>query len=130
MVRVSAGRRAGSQQAVGPRRRSRGWRLLRGSAILLCCGLLTGVVVATAVFPMVAIVGLAAKTGADEFDRLPTQLAVVQSPQISYVYASDRKTLVATFYDEDRKDVPVSEVAPVMRQAIIAAEDMRLSEHP
>ncbi len=128
-MRISAGRRAVSLQAVAPVRGSRGWRLLRGSAVLVFCGLLTGVVVATAVFPMVAIVGLAAKTGADEFDRLPTQLTVMQSPQISYVYASDRKTLIATFYDEDRKDVPLSEVAPAMRQAIVAAEDMRFYEH-
>src|SRR2546429_378753 len=116
-------------QSSGPLRRGRLRRLLANGSTLLICGLLAGVVVATAVFPVVAIVGLAAKTGADEFDKLPTQLLAVQSPQISYVYASDRKTLISTFYDEDRRDVPLSAVAPVMRQAIVAAEDMRFYEH-
>src|SRR5437773_11871028 len=113
----------------GDRTAGRIRRVFGNMSTLLVCGLLTGIVVAAAVFPAVVIVGLAAKTGADEFDRLPTQLTVVQSPQISYVYASDRKTLISTFYDEDRKDVPLSEVAPVMRQAIVAAEDMRFYEH-
>ncbi len=103
--------------------------MLSIGARLLICGLLTGVVVAAAAFPAVAIAGLVAKSGAEEFDRLPSQLLVQQSPQISYVYASDRKTLIATFYDENRRDVRLADVAPVMRQAIVAAEDMRFYEH-
>src|SRR5256885_1332532 len=104
-------------------------RLLGNVSKLLVCGLLAGVVVAAAAFPAVALAGLLAKTGADEFDRLPSQLLVVQSPQISYVYASDHKTLISMFYDENRRDVALSEVAPVMRQAIVAAEDIRFYEH-
>ena len=104
-------------------------RLFANMSTLLVCGLLTGIVVAAAVFPAVVLAGLVAKTGADEFDKLPSQLLVVQSPQISYLYASDRKTLISTFYDENRRDVALSDVAPVMRQAIVAAEDMRFYEH-
>src|SRR5436305_10966867 len=107
----------------------RAWNVLSNASRLLVCGLLTGVVVAAAVFPAVAIAGLVAKAGAEEFDRLPSQLLVQQSPQISYVYASDRKTLISTFYDENRRDVHLADVAPVMRQAIVAAEDMRFYEH-
>ena len=51
------------------------------------------------------------------------------SPQISYVYASDGKTLIATFYDENRHDVPLNDIAPIMQQAIIAAEDQRFYQH-
>jgi membrane peptidoglycan carboxypeptidase len=104
-------------------------RLLGNVSKLLVCGLLSGVVVAAAAFPVVALAGLFAKTGADQFDKLPSQLLVVQSPQITYVYASDRKTLISMFYDENRRDVTLAEVAPVMRQAIVAAEDMRFYEH-
>jgi membrane peptidoglycan carboxypeptidase len=103
--------------------------MLTNAATLLICGLLTGIVVAAAAFPAVAVAGLVAKSGADEFDHLPTQLLVMQSPQITYVYASDRKTLISTFYDENRRDVPLSEVALVMRQAIVSSEDMRFYEH-
>jgi membrane peptidoglycan carboxypeptidase len=104
-------------------------RLLGNMSTLLVCGLLTGIVVAAAVFPAVVLAGLVAKTGADQFDRLPSQLLVLQSPQISYVYASDHKTLISTFYDENRRDVRLADVAPVMRQAMVAAEDMRFYEH-
>jgi membrane peptidoglycan carboxypeptidase len=109
------------------RRRERS--LLSNATSLLVCGLLAGVVVAAAVFPAVALSGLAAKAGADTFDSLPSALTVQQSPQISYVYASDRKTLLSTFYDENRRDIPLADVGPVMQQAMIAAEDTRFYEH-
>ena len=54
---------------------------------LVLCGVLAGVVVAAALFPGVAISGLAAKAGAEEFDQLPTELKVDTAPQMSYVYA-------------------------------------------
>jgi membrane peptidoglycan carboxypeptidase len=102
---------------------------ISNAVALLVCGVLAGVVVAAAAFPAVAMSGLAAKAGADGFDSLPTELTVQQSPQISYVYAADGKTLISTFYDENRRDVPASDIAPVMLQAMVAAEDMRFYEH-
>jgi membrane peptidoglycan carboxypeptidase len=102
---------------------------MSNGATLVICGLLAGIVVAAAMFPAVAIAGLVAKTGAEGFDRLPSELIVQQSPQISYVYAADRKTLVSTFYDENRRDIKLADVAPVMRQAMVAAEDVRFYEH-
>jgi membrane peptidoglycan carboxypeptidase len=111
------------------RRRTRDRGLLANSTGLIICGLLSGIVVAGVAFPAVAIAGLLVKTGADGFDALPSQLVVQQSPQITYVYASDHKTLISTFYDENRRDVKLADVAPVMRQAIVASEDMRFYEH-
>jgi membrane peptidoglycan carboxypeptidase len=111
-----------------PRRR-RDHGLVYNAFALLVCGLLAGVVVAAAVFPAVALPGLVAKAGADQFDSLPTVLNMPQLPQISYVYASDGKTLISTFYDENRRLIPLSDVAPIMREALVAAEDMRFYEH-
>jgi membrane peptidoglycan carboxypeptidase len=111
------------------RRRPRDRGLIANSTGLIICGLLSGIVVAGVAFPAVAIAGLLVKTGADGFDALPSQLVVQQSPQISYVYASDHKTLISTFYDENRRDVKLADVSRVMQQAIIAAEDMRFYEH-
>jgi membrane peptidoglycan carboxypeptidase len=110
-------------------RRRRDHGLFFNAFALIVCGLLTGVVVAAAVFPAVALPGLVAKAGADQFDALPTVLTMPQLPQITYVYASDGKTLIATFYDENRRLVSLSDVAPVMREALVAAEDMRFYEH-
>ncbi|MFG2039252.1 transglycosylase domain-containing protein [Dactylosporangium sp. NPDC048998] len=98
-------------------------------ASLLLCGLFAGVVVAAAIFPGLAVSGLMAKGGADTFEDLPTSLDVLPSPQISYIYASDGKTLLAMMYDENRRDVPIADVSPYMAQAIVSAEDTRFYEH-
>ncbi|GAA4245707.1 transglycosylase domain-containing protein [Dactylosporangium darangshiense] len=109
--------------------RLRGHVALKSLASLLLCGLFAGVVVAAAVFPGLAASGLAAKGGSDAFENLPTDLDVLPSPQISYIYASDGTTLLAMMYDENRRDVPISDVSPAMQQAIVAAEDTRFYEH-
>lgn len=97
--------------------------------LLLTSGLIAGVVVAAAAFPAVAVTGLAAKGGADSFEKLPGDLRVQPLPQNTYVYANDGKTLITQFYEENRQYVPLSGVAPVMQHAIIAAEDTRFYEH-
>lgn len=103
--------------------------MLTNAASLIVCGVLAGVVVAAAAFPAVAMSGLAAKAGADAFDKLPSELTVKRSPQITYLYASDRKTLLTTLYDENRRDVALNDIAPIMRKAMLAAEDQRFYEH-
>nr|MDT0660060.1 transglycosylase domain-containing protein [Micromonospora sp. DSM 115978] len=109
--------------------RKRDHHLLTNAASLLICGLLAGVVVAAAAFPAVALSGLAAKAGAETFDKLPSELTVKKAPQISYLYASDGKTPLATMYDENRRDIPLKEISPIMQQAIIAAEDHEFYNH-
>ncbi|MFG2037771.1 penicillin-binding protein [Dactylosporangium sp. NPDC048998] len=109
--------------------RKREHGLLPNAASLLLCGLLAGLVVAAAAFPAVAMSGLAAKAGSDTFENLPTDIDVLPSPQISYIYASDGKTLLAMMYDENRRDVKIDDVARVMQEAIVAAEDNRFYVH-
>jgi membrane peptidoglycan carboxypeptidase len=109
--------------------RKRDHNVLVNGTSLLICGLLAGVVVAAAAFPAAAMSGLAAKTGAETFSKLPSALTVKRSPQISYLYASDGKTPLATMYDENRRDVPLKDVAPIMQKAMIAAEDHNFYQH-
>ena len=111
------------------RRRRHDHGLIYNASALLVCGLLAGLLVAAAVFPAIAVPGLVAKVGVDQFDSLPSVLNMPQLPQVSNVYAADGKTLVATFYDENRKLVSLDDVAPVMRKALVAAEDIRFYEH-
>jgi membrane peptidoglycan carboxypeptidase len=109
--------------------RRRDHNILANAASLLLCGVLAGIVVAAAAFPAVALGGLAAKAGADSFGTLPNELNMPAPPQITYVYASDGKTLLATFYDENRHDIPLAQIPKVMQNAIIAAEDERFYDH-
>ncbi|NUO55861.1 MAG: PASTA domain-containing protein [Hamadaea sp.] len=96
---------------------------------LLICGVLAGVVVAAAAFPAIAMSGLAAKTGAQAFADLPSELTVKRSPQMSKIYASDGRTLLASIYDENRQDIGMDQIPKVMQQAMIAAEDHKFYEH-
>ncbi|MBM0227878.1 MULTISPECIES: transglycosylase domain-containing protein [Micromonospora] len=109
--------------------RKRDHNVLTNAASLLICGLLAGVVVAAAAFPAVAMSGLAAKAGAETFGALPKELTVARAPQITYLLASDGKTPLATMYDENRKDVKLKDISPLMQKAIIAAEDHDFYKH-
>ncbi len=109
--------------------RKRDRSLLANAASLLLAGVLAGIVVAAAAFPAIAMSGLATKAGADGFGKLPSELNVPTPPQITSVYASDNRTLLATIYDENRHDIPLSEMPLMIRQAIVAAEDQRFYTH-
>lgn len=95
---------------------------------IVLCGLLTGVVIAAAAFPVVAITGLTAKSASDEFENLPSDLATPPLPQTSYLLASDGSP-ITSFYSENRTPVPIAEVPKVMQDAMIAAEDARFYAH-
>ncbi|NLU77673.1 penicillin-binding protein [Micromonospora sp. HNM0581] len=92
-------------------------------------GALAGLVLAVAVLPGNLLLGFAAKTALGHYAALPDALRTPATPQRSYLYANDGKTLITTFYDVNRTDVPLAEIAPVMREAIVAAEDRRFYDH-
>jgi membrane peptidoglycan carboxypeptidase len=98
-------------------------------APLLRAGLITGVSVAAVSFPLVAIGGLGALTGADFVEKMPDRLRATPPAQVTYVYAADGKTLITQFYEEYRKYVPISQISPNMLRAIVASEDARFYEH-
>ncbi|WP_338090789.1 transglycosylase domain-containing protein [Planosporangium thailandense] len=96
---------------------------------LLLCGVLSGAVLAAAAFPTAAFAGMIVNSAASWYVDLPSDLQTPPDEQTSYVYASDGKTLITTFYDQNRRDVGLSDIAPVMQQAIVAAEDTRFYQH-
>ncbi len=96
---------------------------------VLLAGLLAGLVLALAALPGGLLGGFAARAALGAYADLPDALRTPVQPQRSYLYANDGKTLITTFYDVNRTDVPLAEIAPVMRQAIIAAEDRRFYSH-
>ncbi|SHN03855.1 penicillin-binding protein [Cryptosporangium aurantiacum] len=104
-------------------------RTLANVVSLVLCGILAGVVIAAAAFPAVGVSGLTAKSASDSFSDLPAEIKIPPVPQVTTLYASDGKTEIARFFDENRRNVKLADVAPVMRQAIVAAEDNRFYEH-
>ncbi|WP_035850222.1 penicillin-binding protein [Cryptosporangium arvum] len=104
-------------------------RRLANVLALMVCGVLAGVVLAAVAFPVVGVSGLTAKSASDSFRDLPTEIRIPPLPSTSTLLASDGKTVVAQFFEENRKNVELDDVAPVMRQAIVAAEDIRFYDH-
>ncbi|WP_045739859.1 penicillin-binding protein [Actinoplanes rectilineatus] len=97
--------------------------------VLMICGLVTGVVLASAVFPFAAVSGLALRAGEKTFAALPSQLRSFQAPQITRVYAADGKTPLTQFYDEFRSDIPLKSMSAFMPAAMVAAEDREFYHH-
>ncbi|MFJ8581215.1 transglycosylase domain-containing protein [Micromonospora sp. NPDC093277] len=95
---------------------------------VLIAGALAGLTVAAAALPAALVFGVGFK-GLMPYTQLPESLRAPQPAQRSNLYANDGRTLITSFYVEDRVDVPVTEVAPLMRQAIVAAEDVRFYQH-
>jgi membrane peptidoglycan carboxypeptidase len=84
-----------------------------------------GGLLVTAVFPSTTLVGIAGNW----LVSLPSNLQAPPNQQASYVYANDGKTLITAFYDQNRRNVGLADIATVMQQAIVAAEDTRFYQH-
>jgi len=96
--------------------------------LFLGCSVLAGLLVAGLTLPLVGGLGLAARDSSEGFYSLPGELEIPPLPQRSRILAADG-SLIATFYDENRISVALSDVTPVMRQAVIAIEDSRFYDH-
>ncbi|MFV2101269.1 transglycosylase domain-containing protein [Micromonospora sp. LOL_024] len=96
---------------------------------VVLAGVLAGLVLAVVALPGNLLLGLAAQSALGNYASLPDALRTPATPQRSYLYANDGKTLITTFYDINRTDVALVEIAPVMRQAIVAIEDRRFYDH-
>ena len=108
----------------GPsRRRSRGWTgLVLPVAVFTAC-------VAVAVNVVFVGVGLAAKEASDRFLAMPSDLAQVPLAQRSVMVDAEGQP-IAWFYEENRSVVPIDQIAPVMRQALVDIEDSRFYDNP
>ncbi len=95
---------------------------------LATAGLLAGLLSAALSLPVALPAGLGVRAARHAFETLPGELTAPMLPQSSVILAADGSKL-ATFYYEDRVEVPLAKVAPIMRQAIVAIEDSRFYRH-
>src|SRR3954447_24932282 len=87
-----------------------------------------GLVVAGILLPVVGGAGLFARAVSDSWGDLPATLRMPPPPERSRLVAADGST-IASFFTQDRVNVPLSWVAPVMQRAIVAIEDARFFQH-
>ena len=100
----------------------------RAIATFALASLAAGVVAAGIAFPFVGGSAAAANVAVQGFQSLPQRMVSPDLPQSSVLLARDGSTL-ATLYNQNRLTIPLTAVAPVMRQAIVATEDSRFYEH-
>ena len=89
---------------------------------------LAGVVAALVVLPVVGGIGIATRNSAQAFSSLPSDLTQVPLPQQNTLLDADGNVL-AVLYAQNRIEVPLEEIAPIMQQAIISIEDQRFLNH-
>ncbi|WP_223231207.1 penicillin-binding protein [Microbacterium jejuense] len=107
--------------------------ILTGLAGLVGLSAATGVLIAAAVTPAVALTSSAAGGAITLFDDLPSTLEIDQLMLPSNFYATDPETgqpvLLATFLEQDRTPVTHDQIASVMYDAILSSEDPRFYDH-
>ena len=95
---------------------------------LLVVSLIAGLVLGLMVVPFAGGVGVTARDAVEGFESLPDAIETPPLPQRTQILAADGSPL-ATLYYQNRVEVPLLDVAPVMRQAMVAVEDARFLSH-
>ncbi|MFJ4210408.1 transglycosylase domain-containing protein [Paenarthrobacter sp. NPDC089675] len=114
--------------------RNRGQRIGLGRFLLRIFGFffvsfLCGVLISGLVVPVVAFTGTTVGGSIGFYESLPSQLDV-DSPSLSSTVLASDGSPIATFYAENRVKVPLDQMSPFIRQAIVAIEDSRFYQHP
>lgn len=95
---------------------------------LVLIAVVAGAVVAAMAVPVVGGIGVVTRDAVQDFESLPDGIETPPLPQQTTILASDGSHL-ATLYYQNRVEVPLGAIAPVMRQATIAVEDARFLDH-
>ncbi|HEY7146525.1 MAG TPA: transglycosylase domain-containing protein [Streptosporangiaceae bacterium] len=102
---------------------------LRAAGVLVVVSAAAGLLVGAILVPVVGAIGVGARNAAKTFNTLSVP-SLGQLPSRSEIVDSAGR-LIAYYYPNSIDRVPVSfhQIAPVMRQAIIAIEDARFYDH-
>ncbi|MWV58332.1 transglycosylase domain-containing protein [Rathayibacter sp. VKM Ac-2754] len=106
--------------------------MVKATVGFLAMSVVAGVLVTATVTPAVAIAGVAANQSIGIFDGLPEYLEVDKLSEKSNIFAtrSDGSTqLLASFYVENRVEVPLDQISQFAKDAAVSGEDPRFYEH-
>jgi membrane peptidoglycan carboxypeptidase len=87
-----------------------------------------GVVVAGLAIPFAGVLGIASKSLSHTVESLPADLRTQPLAQQTKIVDPNGQT-IATLYDENRINVPLSQISRKMVKSIIAIEDYRFYQH-
>ncbi len=95
---------------------------------LLVAAVVAGLIAGLMALPFVGGTGVTARNVVQNFERLPETMDTPPLPQRSQILASDGSVIATLFY-QNRVEIPLQSVAPIMRQATVAIEDSRYLDH-
>ena len=104
-------------------------RRISAAGQLVLAVTLAGVVLAGLLLPWVGGPGIAARNATTLLNQVPDELSDQPPAGITAVLAADGVTPLTYFYDYYRVPVTIDQIPVVMRQAIIATEDVRFYQH-
>jgi len=87
-----------------------------------------GILVAALAVPLVSAVGYGTGKISHSLQNLPQELKAEPLAQSTKVLGANGKVF-ATFYDQNRVDVSLDQISPIMRRSIVAIEDYRFYQH-
>ncbi|AZQ72724.1 penicillin-binding protein [Streptomyces luteoverticillatus] len=100
----------------------------RQAAKFLSVSVLSGVVLAGLALPGIGAFGLVAKGTVEGFDEIPASLKTPPLSQRTTILDAEGGE-IAKVYSRDRTVVPLNDISPYMRQAIVDIEDARYYQH-
>jgi membrane peptidoglycan carboxypeptidase len=96
--------------------------------VFVVVSVLSGGLASGLVMPVLSGSSAAVDSSVSYFDSLPGELQESPLMQTTTMLAANGQP-IAHFYDENRLEVPLSAIAPVMQHAIVAIEDSRFYTH-
>ena len=96
--------------------------------VLVTLSALMGLLVAGLVIPFAGVLGIGTKAVSKSMKNFPIKVAAQPLAERSRVLDA-HGNVIATFFDQNRVNVKLADIAPVMQHAIIATEDARFYEH-
>ncbi|MBB6627660.1 transglycosylase domain-containing protein [Nocardioides sp. KIGAM211] len=96
--------------------------------VMLAVAAVMGVVVAGLAIPFAGVLGIGARNVARTMDSLPAALETQPLAQKTRIVDADGN-VIASLYDENRINVPLTQISRTMVKAIVAIEDYRFYQH-
>ena len=88
-------------------------KVLSHLGVMAAVAAIMGLVTAGLVIPFAGAMGLGAKELAGTVEKLPAELQTEALPQKTFIYDDDNN-VIATLYDENRINVPLTQVSRTM----------------
>src|SRR3954453_7173263 len=114
--------------SVPPGERLPASRVASHLAVMAAVAAVMGVVVAGLVIPFAGVLGIGAKSLSHTVDDLPAKLEAEPLAQQTTIVDGAGNT-VASLYDQNRINVPLSQISRKMVKAIVSIEDYRFYQH-